>query len=465
MTHGIVHRGEPANVVPPPFKPPTMGGSVSSLPPMPGGALPSGLTMPTMSTGGFPKSLGVPFAPGTFGPMPPQPPPPPPPREDDPMFVRRVRLTHMERTNQVHAEQLLEEGQEVAWTTPNWVFTVMLLAPYMACLVSIVSSIIVDLVYALKFQQQEQQYWYYSCTIGIGLCLLVLEVIRCSLTVVVELRKFEIRRGHAGGAFLRSKLHKNAEEPAIQQRRTTATAKRPALSGTVPRVPPRGTPPPPPPASAPPTVSRPAFLPPEGPPPGAPPVRAGSGQLPVAPAPPGRPGVVPPLHGLGASAGHATPLGTPGSRGPPVLHGPMAGTPKTPIGTPGGTSLLPGALDGRLGSGGVGPGPGTPPAMQPMPPPLPGAMGTSPGGGPAGLLTREAQEKLKAAAARRGEAQPPSPSAAFPGGGPRPPSHQRSRPTSHRSAGSTPPKPPTPPPHGTFEQKRAQARAQQQSLP
>jgi len=385
------------------------------------------------------------------------------------MFVRRVRLTHMERTNQVHAEQLLEEGQEVAWKTPSWVFTVTLLAPYAACFVSILSSIIVDLVYAVKFQRQEQQYWYYSCAIGVCLCLLVVEVIRCALTVVVELRKFEIRRGQAGGAFLRSKIHKSGDEPALPQRRATATAKRPALSGTVPRVPaprvpPRGTQPPPP-AYAPPMVSRPAFLPPEGPPPGAPPVRSGPGQLPVAPGPPGRPGAVPPLHGLGVGVGHATPLGTPGSRGHPVPHGPMGGTPQTPLGTPGSRSLLPGTLDGRLGRSGFGPGPGTPPATQPLPPPLPGGMGTSPGGGPAGQLTREAQEKLKAAAARRGEWQPPSPSAAFPGGVPRPPSHDRSRPTSHRSAGGTPPKPPTPPPRGSFEQKRAQARAQHQSLP
>lgn len=48
----------------------------------------------------------------------PPPPPPPPPREDDPTFVRRVRLAYIDRAAKSHAQVLQEEGQDFGWVAP-----------------------------------------------------------------------------------------------------------------------------------------------------------------------------------------------------------------------------------------------------------------------------------------------------------------------------------------------------------
>jgi len=419
---------------------------------------------------------------GMVGMPPPPPAPPPPPREDDPTFVRRIRLQYMDRTAQVHAQILQDERSDTHWVTPSWVYTVTVLAPYIACSVSVFLHIIITLAYCTKFGRVEEGYWYNGVLIGVVLDVVLLELIRTAITTIVELRKFEIRRRLAGGDFLRSRVRGQKD-----QGKESLKLKRLARKNAVPRVPPqppetKSAPPAPPPAKAP--VTRPSFLPPEGPtlpPPGAPGLKTATGQgLPVAPgAPKAPPGGMKPLNiepigrspinsarGIGAPGGasllpgkldNRTPMSTPPGTG---RSGPLG------LGAPGAGSLLPGRLDGR---GPIGAPIGAPP------PPLPGGMPASPSGSAVSGVTQSLNERLKAN--RVGTPPPPPPGASM---GAPPPSLGKagrlpragsslsgSRPPSQRSGGSgagarTPPKPPTPPPAGTLQQTRASRRAQQQ---
>jgi len=467
ITRGIVHRGEPANVLAPP---PGI--------PVPGGGLPTGIYFPP-PPGAMAMSGGL-LMPG----MPPPPPaPPPPPREDETTFVRRIRLQYLERAAQAHAQILQDERSDTHWTTPAWVYTVTVLAPYIACTVSILLHIIIILAYATKFGKMQESNWHNSSIIGICIDLLVLELIRNAICTIVELRKFEIRRRLAGGDFLRSRIQgsRTMGKEALKLKRVGP--KKPAIP-VAPPMPPetKSAPPVPPPAKAPVTrPSRPNFLPPEvptHPPPGVPGVRTATGaDLPVAPPPPGVKAMpklniqakgVSPINSARSGPGNApllpgkldgmtplgTPLGTPHQRGP--------------LGAPGAGSLLPGKLSGPPGAS-LGSAPfGPPPA-----PLLPGGMPPSPSGSAVSGVTQSLTEKLKAS--RVGGVPPPPPpggSSGLPppigkaGGLPRAGSSMSgSRPPTNRSGASgarTPPKPPTPPPAGTLQQTRASRRAQQQ---
>lgn len=442
VSRGIVHRGEPANFIPVPFNAP-------GLPPGP-----PGMTMPGGGPPGFPAmsaASGIPAPP---------PPPPPPPREDDPTFVRRVRLAYIDRAAKSHQQILQDEGQDVAWVAPEWVFNVTLLSPYIASTVSIACNVIMNLAFSTKFARVEEQHWYYGVITGFLVSVLILEVIRAAVTTIVELRKFEIRRRLVGGDFLKSRIRKN-DEIGLKGRKPPP--RKPAVPLQPPRNPPKATPPPPPPAKPP--MARPSFLPAEtgnSNPTGMPSLRAANGQsLPVGAPPPGMPSMgpggppgVPPINmrsgrsprGVG---GGFTPLGTPGGAGlmPGKLDGTPTGTPKTPIGTPGGGSLLPGAMDGARRAGGA----------PPPPPMMPGGMPPrSPGGSAVTGVTQDLTEKLKGNRVTN-PPPPPTPGGRVPGG---PPSRPNSRPTSHRSGdgSKTPPKPSTPPPSGTLQQTRARAR-------
>eukprot|EP00913_Durusdinium_trenchii_P025014 g23479.t1 len=128
VTRGVVHRGDAPGFIPAPFKGPPPKG-------------PPG----TVAKGAGAKG-GVPAPP---------PPPPPPPREDDPTFVRRVRLAYIDRAAKSHAKILQEEGQDVGWVAPEWVYQVTLMSPYIASGASIACQVVLNLAYSTKFQRVE----------------------------------------------------------------------------------------------------------------------------------------------------------------------------------------------------------------------------------------------------------------------------------------------------------------------
>lgn len=300
VTRGVVHRGDAPGFIPAPFKGPPPKGPPGSMPPLPGKAGAKG---------------GVPAPP---------PPPPPPPREDDPTFVRRVRLAYIDRAAKSHAKILQEEGQDVGWVAPEWVYQVTLMSPYIASGASIACQVVLNLAYSTKFQRVEEQHWSYACILGICIALLVLEVVRGAVTTVVELRKFEIRRRLMGGDFLKSKIRKN--DVGIQGRKPPP--KKPAVPMVPPKNPPKNAPPPP---SAKPPVARPAFLPKEGPPglPGAkgaagvPSFRSAGGKvLPVTGPPP-----PPPLPPGVKALGHSPAVSRTPSVGPSVPSAVPSGPP------------------------------------------------------------------------------------------------------------------------------------------
>merc|ERR1719491_453353 len=108
----------------------------------------------------------------------PQPPPPPPPMEDDAVFLRRARLIYMERAAKAQQHLAIDEMQEPGWDTPAWVYTVMILCPYVACDISICCHVCVTLIYSMKFQRVAERHWYYASSISMGLVLVILESIR-----------------------------------------------------------------------------------------------------------------------------------------------------------------------------------------------------------------------------------------------------------------------------------------------
>eukprot|EP00928_Gymnodinium_smaydae_P052865 TRINITY_DN369_c1_g3_i1.p1 TRINITY_DN369_c1_g3~~TRINITY_DN369_c1_g3_i1.p1 ORF type:complete len:557 (-),score=126.11 TRINITY_DN369_c1_g3_i1:111-1673(-) len=415
ITRGIVHRGEPFSGMPPPFKPP--GAGPPGMPAMPAppsfappGKRPTGLPLPAFPgppPSGAPPNFGGTSVFGTRGPPQPPPPPPPPPRDDDTTFVRRTRLQYMDRAAKLHQEILLAEEQDVAWKAPDWAYTITLMTPYLASLLSIAVHCIVNTAFTLKFSPKEELYYNYASLVGIGLVVLPLEVIKSAIMTIIELRKFEIRRAQVGGDFLHSKIRALAgkkQTPMITPKKVPP--KRPMMPEVSPKVPTRKVPPPRPPPMA-------GNLPVVGPPPMPP----SSTNL------PGPPLNLPPLE-----------------RGRSPI--PSARSAGSGIGSRDGGSLLPGRLDGTsksLPPLGVGP-PGTPPG-----PPLPPLGGVP--GSPAGSVTSvtaSLTEKLKAS--RMAAAGPPPPPGSAPG----------SRPPSQRSGSA--PKPPTPPPKGTLNQTRNQAR-------
>jgi hypothetical protein len=484
---GIVHRGEPPSLVPPPSfmpgqEPPPPPGSLG-LPPLPG--LPP--MLPIRPPMGFGLAPGVPAGlPPGFVPPPslmmsrpdaimppgatvPQPPPPPPPKEDDAVFLRRARLHYMERAAKQQQEMMVDHGQEAPKDIPNRVFTLMVLCPYTACGTSICCHIAITLAYSMKFQRIAEKYWYYSTIVGLGLVLVVLELMRSAVMTIVELRKFEIRRRLAGGDFNRSRVRKNTEAS-----RDPMHPKREKKKPLVPNVsvkkppPPPGKPPPPPmdmtlgppaPLRTDEQLNRPNFLPPPGSriPPGAPPPPAGKpdslgnmpflqtpggASLPVAPGiPKGKPPAVP------AFAGRPPP-GIPPLQGMPMQGGTPSGTPgRGGLGTAGGMPLLPGNLTppglGKSFGSTLGQTP-------PPPPPMPGGIPGSPSGSVASHLSKSLSEKM---AANKGNHKPP------------PPGSKAATPTppgSHRSGGSGrgAKPPPGQPPSSTLERSRAAKRGQ-----
>jgi len=373
----------------------------------------------------------------------------------------------MERAAKAQQNIQLDELQEPGWETPQRVYTVMLLCPYVACAVSICCHVFINLVYSMKFQRVAERHWYYASSISLGLVLLILEFIRAAVMTIVELRKFEIRRRLAGGDFNKSRVRKGADDGTPPWKPRRQFVAKPKLPTAPPKVIvpkskakpplPEGTPPPPgftmgfpggPPP--PPGLQRPGFLPDEV---------AGPRPLPVGqpPPPPGQPRSGP---GSPSAAVKAVPPIRMQGRTPPEGPSPAG----TPIGTPGSRSLLPGRLDGRGTPtlGGTGNFGGTSSSMPP-PPPMRGVPGSP--SGSVSSFTKPLSEKL--AQSRTVTAPPPPGPGSGRGPGPALGGATRGPPagapgSAPGSGRSEPPKPPTPPPTGTVQQRRQAARRAQQ---
>lgn len=396
------------------------------------------------------------------------------------MFLRRARLHYMERAAKAQQEMMIDHGQNPPKDIPNYIFTMMAICPYIACACSICLHIAVTLVYSMKFQRIAERYWYYSTIIGLGIVLVILELMRSAVMTIVELRKFEIRRRLAGGDFNRSRIRKQtaeSQDPLHPKR----DKKKPNVPTVPPKKPAMSRPPPPPKemklGPPPPeldeaklshaaSMSRPGFLPAEGAAPkigdgNMPFLRTASGAgLPVMAGQPPPPGKPPPGFNLGKP-----PPGIPPLQGMPGMQG--TGTPgRGGLGQVGGSSLLPGKLrtPGHTPIGMATPpgGPGTPTMGQsfgstmgrtpgpPPPPPMPpgkGGMPPSPSGSVASHMSRSLSEKM---AANRGGAPPPPPGA-----------RGATPPGSHRSGGggAKPPQGPPPTGHGV-EKSRSAKRGQ-----
>jgi len=129
--------------------------------------------------------------------------PPPPPKEDDQAFVRRIRLTYMDKVIKEHERfDLLEDHDELGKDTPSWVFSTMTLMPYLAACTFSCCSIFIVLAYGTKFLDPQAERWVQGSVIGLAMVLVLLEFFRILMMTLVELRKFENRKKAKAGHFL-----------------------------------------------------------------------------------------------------------------------------------------------------------------------------------------------------------------------------------------------------------------------
>lgn len=357
------------------------------------------------------------------------PPPPPPPKEDDQAFVRRIRLTYMDKVIKEHEKHdLLEDHDELGRDTPGWVFSTMTLMPYLAACTFSCGSIFTVLAYGVKFLDPQAERWVYGSVIGLAMVVGLLEMFRIAMMTLVELRKFENRKKSKAGHFLPRRV-KREDDKNYQEAPKPRLWKNSVAAPSVPKghqnafIGPSSKPH----MDLPGVTSSAAAksLPPLGPNTGAPPGLAHSG-LPVVPPPP-PPKSRGPANNFANAFGH---IG--GVEGIEPLERGYDRGPHTP------TSVL----------SGTGPMGQTPPNMPGFP--SPGTpertlerSGT--GSGSLGAL-RQAQQKslseqVKAGTQDRANKPPPPPQA--PGSGPG--SRVASRTGSPRSA-ATPPPPAAPPP-------------------
>eukprot|EP00913_Durusdinium_trenchii_P013247 g12434.t1 len=123
---------------------------------------------------------------------------------DDQAFVRRIRMTYMDKVTKDHDKHdLLEDLEdrpgigradaELGKETPGWVYDTMTIMPYLASSTFTLASIFVVLQYGMKFQTFQEEMWWKGSLIGLGLVLGVLDLARVVVMTLVELRK-KIRR-------------------------------------------------------------------------------------------------------------------------------------------------------------------------------------------------------------------------------------------------------------------------------
>lgn len=189
--------------------------------PYPAGAAgPGGFTGPTGPAGAtqgptMPGNFKEPHAPGMPS-MPP--PPPPPPKEDEQSFVRRIRLTYMDKVIKEHERfDLAEDHSETGKDTPPWVYTSMTMMPYLATCTFAVSSVFTILAYGVKFQDNQAERWILGSMIGVGLILSFLELFRVAMMTLVELRKFENRKKAKAGHFLPRRIKRGDADKNFQE--------------------------------------------------------------------------------------------------------------------------------------------------------------------------------------------------------------------------------------------------------
>jgi hypothetical protein len=439
-------RGQPNQSLAAPFPtgPPGPGG-LNFPPPPPGIKPPPGVPptyrLPEMPGGGIP-------------------PPPPPPKEDDQAFVRRIRLTYMDKVIKEHEKHdLLEDHDELGRETPGWIFKTMTIIPYLAAATFSCCCVFVVLTYGSKFLDKQASMWVSGIINGLLIALLDLELFRIAMMTLVELRKYENRKKSKAGHFLPRRVKreddKNFQEapkprlwknsvaaPAIPSGHKTATGATPTARPAM-DLPGIGS------------ASFPKLRPP------------GIGGLPIVPPPPPKnrgaplqdfagafskapPGGIEALErGFERKPGEFTPTsqfsGT-GQFGQTPPTGPGPSLPGFPGQSPSGRSTP---------TGGAGPGP----------PLADASMQRSGTGGSLGALRQTQQQSLseQVKAGTAGAKPPPPPgggsrngsrggsprSTATPPSGPPPPySRPKSRPNSANSASKGPGLPPMTPPGG-----------------
>lgn len=237
-------RGQPPPQLPSPFQGPPGGVPAGGPPPGPPGGFQA------MAPAG-----GVPMVP---------PAPPPPPREDDQAFVRRIRMTYMDKVTKDHDKHdLLEDLEELGKETPGWVYDTMTIMPYLASSTFTLASIFIVLQYGMKFQTFQEEMWWKGSLIGLGLVLGILDLVRVVMMTLVELRKYENRRKAKDGHFLPRKIRRENDKD-FQPAPPPRLWKQAVAAPPIPKGPAITAPPP-----------RPAFLPPNAP--LAPQIMAGKG--------------------------------------------------------------------------------------------------------------------------------------------------------------------------------------------
>lgn len=237
-------RGQPPLQLPSPFQGPPGGVPAGGPPPGPPGGFQA------MAPAG-----GVPMVP---------PAPPPPPREDDQAFVRRIRMTYMDKVTKDHDKHdLLEDLEELGKETPGWVYDTMTIMPYLASSTFTLASIFIVLQYGMKFQTFQEEMWWKGSLIGLGLVLGILDLVRVVMMTLVELRKYENRRKAKDGHFLPRKIRRENDKD-FQPAPPPRLWKQAVAAPPIPKGPAITAPPP-----------RPAFLPPNAP--LAPQIMAGKG--------------------------------------------------------------------------------------------------------------------------------------------------------------------------------------------
>jgi len=262
-------RGQPNQALAPPFPSGAdgPGGFAGALPP-------AGMPQPP----GMPPNFRPPSIMGMPG-MPP--PPPPPPKEDDQAFVRRIRLTYMDKVIKEHEKHdLLEDHEELGKDTPQWVFQTMTLMPYLAACTFICCCIFTVLAYGTKFLDAQAELWVFGSVIGLAMNLQLLEPFRIVMMTLVELRKFENRKKSKAGHFLPRRV-KREDDKNFQEAPKPRLWKNSVAAPSVPHGfqnnPKMGPPPGRPPMDSMPFPAG-NSLPPLGPP--------GMNNIPVAPPPP-----------------------------------------------------------------------------------------------------------------------------------------------------------------------------------
>jgi hypothetical protein len=182
-----------------------------SGPPGPGGFSMTGPPPGAKPPPGVPPAPGMPGMPPGMPGMPPA--PPPPPKEDDQAFVRRIRLTYMDKVIKEHEKhELLEDHDELGKDTPGWVFKTMTLMPYLGASTFSCFSIFVILAYGTKFLDAQAERWVYGSVVGLLLVLFNLELFRALMMTLVELRKFENRKKSKAGHFLPRRVRREDDK-------------------------------------------------------------------------------------------------------------------------------------------------------------------------------------------------------------------------------------------------------------